>query len=259
MTPRMVILAAGEGKRLRPLTEDKPKCMIEVAGKTLLQWQMEAAGRLGLEKVAVVTGYRSDLFDKRSGRWYDNPDYLETNMVETLWCARPEFQGEMIVSYGDILYEDCVLQSLVAAEGPISVVVDIGWRPYWEARFPDPLSDAESLRLDEDGRIVEIGQKVSAIEEVQGQYVGLMKFGLSGIEALQETYLKLKDNGVVGRSRRPFRKMHMTDLLQEIVEAGYRVDAVAIERRWIEIDSLADYQLARQHVRPGTSGPVIEL
>jgi choline kinase len=250
----MVILAAGKGQRLRPLTDERPKGLMEVAGKPLIEWQIEAAARQGLGEVAVVTGYKADMFTQRGCRWYHNPCYAETNMVETLWCAKDEFHGEIIVSYGDILYEDSVLMALIASESPISVVVDVEWRCYWEARFTDPMSDAESLRLNGDGCILEIGQKAGAIEEVQGQYIGLMKFAGSGLLTLQEVYAGLAGRQTVGRAGRPFRKMYMTDLLQAIIDAENRVQAVPVHRKWLEIDSTSDYELANKHVQPGPNG-----
>ena len=138
MTPRMIILAAGEGTRLRPLTDERPKCLVEVAGKPLIDSQIQAASRLGLQNIAVVTGYQAERFGKRNCRWYHNSDYANTNMVETLWCASPEFQGDMIVAYGDIIYADSVLEVLIESDATISVVIDLGWRPYWEARFSNP-------------------------------------------------------------------------------------------------------------------------
>ena len=254
MSPRMIVLAAGEGKRLRPLTGDRPKCLVEVAGKPLIKWQIEAAWRLGVRDIAVVTGYRAEKFRQRECRRYHNADYANTNMVETLWCAKPEFRKEMIVSYGDILYEDSVLRALIQSDAPISVVIDTEWRPYWELRFPDPLSDAESLRLDGNGNIMEIGQKVTAIESIQGQYIGLMKFRGQGIEMLQEVYMRFKTNGEVWKGERSFQKMYMTDLLQAIIDAGYKVHAVPVRRRWLEIDCMADYELANQHARSGSDG-----
>lgn len=254
MTPRMIILAAGEGQRLRPLTEDRPKCLVEVAGKPLIDWQIEAASRVGIRQITVVSGYRAERLESRGHQQRHNPDYATTNMVETLWCAKPDFQDDVIVSYGDILYEDSVLQRVIESTAALAVVVDLGWRPYWEARFPDPLGDAESLRLDREGRIVEIGQKAATLEEIQGQYIGLMKFRPRGLEGLERVYLKLRADGTMGPGGRPFRKMYMTDLLQAMIDAGHDVQAVPIHRKWIEIDSLSDYQLANRHVRPEPKG-----
>jgi choline kinase len=250
----MVILAAGEGQRLRPLTNDRPKCLVEVAGKPIIRWQIEAASRQGLGEVAVVTGYKADMFTQRGCRWYHNPRYAETNMVETLWCAKDEFHGEIIVSYGDILYEDSVLMALIASEAPISVVVDVEWLRYWQARFANPMSDAESLRLNGEGCILEIGQKATSLDDVCGQYIGLMKFGSAGIATLQQVYDGLAGGQSVVRSRRPFQKIYMTDLLQAIIDAGHRVQAVPVHRKWLEIDSLVDYELANKCAWPGESG-----
>ena len=259
MTCRMVILAAGEGTRLRPLTDQCPKGLVEVADKPLVNWQIEAAWRLGLREISVVTGYRAEKFKEPRCRWYHNPHYAETNMVETLWCATPEFKGELIVSYGDIIYENSVLETLIKSETPISVVIDLDWRPYWEARFTDPLSDAETLRVDDEGHILEIGQKPGTIDEIQGQYIGLMKFKSEGLDALQSTYQALKDDKMSPRSSQPFQKMYMTDLLQAIIDAGHPVHAVPIHRKWLEIDSMADYHLANQHAQGDPNGLAITI
>ena len=255
MTPqKMIILAAGEGQRLRPLTADRPKCLVEVGGKPLIDWQIETAERLGIRDITVVTGYRAERVGDRGQRRRHNPDYATTNMVETLWRARREFHGEVIISYGDILYEDSVLQALIDSAAPISVIVDLAWRSYWEARFSDPLRDAETLRLDHEGRILEIGQKPLTMDEIQGQYIGLLKFRGQGLEQLQQVYQRLKVGGVVAHGARPFEKMYMTDLLQAIIEAGHEVRAVPIRRKWLEIDSLDDYALANHGVRPRPDG-----
>jgi len=258
LAPRLVILAAGEGSRLRPLTDHRPKAMIEISGKPLVEWQIECAERLGMKDVVVVTGYRADAFKDGRCRYYHNSQYAETNMVETLWCARPELEEEVVVSYGDILYQDDVLCALVESSAAISVVVDLGWRPYWEARFDDPLSDAESLRL-ADGAILEIGQKPLALDDIEGQYIGLMKFTGEGLEALNRAYESLKSAGVVGKECRPFGKMYMTDLLQTTIEAGYEVRAVPTQRGWIEIDSFDDYLLAQRHTSAGPEGVRISI
>jgi len=255
----MIILAAGEGTRLRPLTDDCPKCLVEVADKPVLNWQLDAAERLGLRYVSLVTGYRADQIQDQACRLYHNPEYASTNMVESLWCAQAEFQDEFIVSYGDIIYEDKVLRALIDSDAAISVVIDMEWLSYWQARFDDPLTDAESLRLDEDWRIQELGQKPASIEEIQGQYIGLMKFKGAGITTLQRVYAGLGDRSVGSPDARPFRKMYMTDLLQAIVDAGNEVRAVPVNRGWLEVDSVSDLDLANRNVLPGPEGPRISI
>ncbi len=248
--PRMVILAAGKGERLRPLTDERPKCLVDVAGKSLLDWQLDAALRAGIRDVAIVTGHRAERLPERGVRRYHNPAYAETNMVETLRCAKPELCDDAIVSYGDILYEDVVLRSLLASAHPIAVVVDLGWLSYWQARFEDPLRDAETLRLSGGGRILEIGRRPAELSQIEGQYIGLMRFRAEGLTHLDAVYAEMARRG-------PVAQMYMTDLLQAVIDAGHPVQAVPVRRRWLEIDSIADYELANRSVQAGPEGPRI--
>ena len=119
---------------------------------------------------------------------------MTTNMVESLFCAKDKLIDSVIVSYGDIIFESHIIEKLINSVHDICVVVDEGWKDYWETRFENPLDDAESLVIDEDGFIVDIGQKVKNIEEIQGQFVGLMKFQNDGLNNIKRFYEKTKKN-----------------------------------------------------------------
>ena len=245
----IIILAAGQGTRLRPLTNNLPKCLIEVSGKALLDWQLYAASSLDIRKIGIVTGYMNETVQGRSATYFHNPNYETTNMVETLWCASSIFANKFVVSYGDIIFETDVLDSIVSANNhPISVVVDKGWQPYWERRFDDVLSDAETLQVDTDDYILSIGQKPRSIKEIDGQYIGLMKFQDEGVDILRTVYNNAKQESLEGRyplrGQRPFQNLYMTDILQGIIDVGFPVHQVSIERGWLEIDTLSDLQLA---------------
>ena len=111
---RAVILAAGCGTRLRPLTDNRPKCMVELAGSSLLERQLMVLRAAGIDQITVVTGFRSDKIDADGCHLVHNPDYSVTNMVATLFCAREAFSAEhdLLISYGDIVYEPRVLASV---------------------------------------------------------------------------------------------------------------------------------------------------
>ena len=162
---KLIILAAGSGTRLRPYTEDRPKCMAPVGGRPLIDWLVETAERAGINGIVIVRGYRAENLilsteaQSLKPEYVLNPDFATTNMVFSLWTARHTFTDPVIISYADILYEPEVLVSLMASPDEISVVVDRSWRNYWENRFDDPLSDAESLAIGDDGNIQSIGQK----------------------------------------------------------------------------------------------------
>lgn len=243
---RLIILAAGQGTRLQPLTEARPKCLVPLAGRPWLEWQLEAVREAGIamKDVVLVGGYRAEQLRAFGVDVVVNPAYATTNMVQSLFCADALFGDACVVSYGDILYTPQILQALLANRDPVAVVVDRQWRSYWQQRFADPLQDAESLRMDEVGRILSIGQRVSDVREIQAQYIGLTAFRGAGIEALRTTFA----------SARAKARLFMTDLLQHMIDAGHAVSAVPVDGGWLEVDSLRDLELAERLMAQGRVG-----
>jgi choline kinase len=236
---RAVVLAAGEGNRLRPLTADRPKCLVELAGRPLLAWQLDALGHAGVEDVTIVTGYRADAITLGTRRVH-NPRYADTNMVASLMCARAAFDGtdDVLIAYGDIVYEPRLVDALRSTRSDIGVVVDRQWRRLWDLRMEDPLADAETLRLDADGYLVELGRTPERAEDIEAQYVGLVLVRAAHAVAWCDRYDALAPDGdYEGRDR---DHMFMTAYLQLIVDAGVRVDAVVVDGGWLEVDTLED-------------------
>ena len=238
---KAIILAAGEGKRLRPYTLDRPKCLVEIAGISLLDLQLEVMRSRGLQEIVLIGGYRSEMLRNRGSRLYVNAGYRETNMVWTLFCAEDELDGDLIVSYGDIAYSGEILDRLLASPADIAVAIDREWEPYWSARNADPLVDAESLRLASDGQILELGRPPTSLGEIQGQFMGVMKFTTAGLESLKSlvrsSSARLLPGGV------SLQNAYMTDLLQAAIDQGVRVDSVSMNGGWIEVDTVSDLEL----------------
>lgn len=244
----MIILAAGRGTRLHPLTETRPKCLVELGGKPLLEWQMAAARAVGIDDFVVVGGYLANQLEYLGVPVVVNADFETTNMVATLFCAEDRFGDGFILSYSDIVYGLPVLEALLLDQSPTGVVVDRDWLKYWEMRFEDPLSDAESLRMGS-GRLIEsIGQRESDIERIQAQYIGLMAFRGPGVGALRQAYANAQHADANGRhpfnQSRSLDNLYMTDLLQGMIDLGHPVTAVPINGGWMEIDDLHDLELA---------------
>ncbi|MEC7641582.1 MAG: phosphocholine cytidylyltransferase family protein [Nitrospinota bacterium] len=252
---KAIILAAGEGSRLRPLTDSTPKCLVELAGKPLLDWQTHALRQCGIHNIIVVRGYLARKIDRPDLRFYDNRDYATTNMVASLWCAAREFTEDIVVCYADIIFNNDILEPLVKSPSEISVVVDLDWEAYWKERFDDPLADAESLKMDSHGKITSIGQKTQTLAEIEGQYIGLMKFTTAGLEKINASYQQAVATSVQGGQAwgqsRPVAKAYMTDLLQGLILEGALLQAVKVSGGWLEIDSLADYTLAKKYLQNG--------
>ena len=102
----------------------------------------------GISDIVIVTGYCRNKIQVPGVKYYENKFFASTNMVETFFCAEKEIEGEVIVSYGDIIYEKGVLNKLLSAKSDFSIVVDKNWKAYWESRFSNILDDAESLTIE---------------------------------------------------------------------------------------------------------------
>ncbi len=248
---RALILAAGQGSRLRPLTDDRPKCLVELAGRSLRERQVEVLARLGIVNPVVVAGYRSEMIEALGHTVILNPRYARTNMVETLFCARAAMgtDQDLVIAYGDIVYEPGVLQRLLHCRDPLAVIVDRNWREYWARRFPEPLQDAETLKLGPGDRLLELGRKPRAYAEIQAQYIGLIKVRADHVQPLVHTYEALDRHAFY--DGKDFANMYMTSFIQHLVDAGWHVQAVPVDGGWLELDSLQDYHL---YQRLGASG-----
>ena len=134
--PRAILLAASRGKELGPLTERRPKCMIDVRGEPLLQRLVRTLNGSGLRDVTVVRGYRKEAIDLAGIESVDNDRYDETGEAASLACAYNRLYGPCLISYGDILFRRHVLDGLLAADGDIVTVVDARRRTD-SARSPD--------------------------------------------------------------------------------------------------------------------------
>ena len=146
---KLIILAAGEGNRLRPYTEKLPKCLVNLKEKSLLSHQLSSINKCNIshDNIALVGGYKSELLERLSIKTFINPKYSSTNMVSTLFCAKDFMQPDedLVISYGDIVYEEKVLRTLMSSNAEISVVADEKWERLWRLRMNDPLDDAETL------------------------------------------------------------------------------------------------------------------
>lgn len=229
-----IILAAGRGSRMKSYTDEMPKCLVSVRGKTLLQRQIDSLHASGVSKIAVVSGYRRECLPLEGMTEFFNPRWRETNMVSSLACAAQWLrQDSCIVSYSDIFYPPDAVVKLVENTAPISITYDSEWLELWSNRFSDPLSDAETFRIDENGYVVEIGGKANSVSEIQGQYMGLLKItpdGWSEIERVRQALSSFERDC-----------LQMTKLLQLVIaQNGIAVKGTEFSGTWGEVDSPDD-------------------
>ncbi|MEZ5659095.1 MAG: phosphocholine cytidylyltransferase family protein [Burkholderiaceae bacterium] len=238
-----IILAAGRGSRMLARTEDRPKCLVEVAGRPILDWSLDALREAGIERVTIVAGYRAQMLAGRADDLIENVGWQGTNMVRSLICAAGLLRrGPVIVSYSDILYHADHVRALRDCDADLALTYDERWLELWEERFEDPTVDAESFTHDR-GRLIAIGSRVDDLMRVQGQFMGLLRFTPAGwrqVEAVMQTM-----------PAEVLDRLDMTSLISRLLAADTEVAVVPIRGRWCEVDSESDLALAQAHARDG--------
>ena len=230
---KAIILAAGRGRRMKNLTEERPKCLVELHGKPLLDYQLDALRGAGITDIAIVTGYKNEMLSGYDLFKFHNSRWAETNMVSSLACAEEWLHaGPCIVSYSDIIYNSSAIVSLMKSAAALTVAYDPNWLRLWEKRFADPLIDAETFRIDTEGKILEIGGKPKTLNEIQGQYMGLLQFRPQGWAAMQK----------IRQAMSPLMRdnLDMTRTIQLMIEDDFYINGLPICEKWGEVDSFDD-------------------
>lgn len=242
---KAIILAAGKGTRLKKYTKNQPKGMLEFSNKTLIQRQIDIYRELGINDIIIVTGYKSQKISYQGIKYYHNSKYSSTNMLESFILAREEFDDDIIVSYSDIIFEKNILMKLIRSKSKIVVTVDLNWKKYWLERYDTFKYDLEGLKIDKNGYIIDIGDPKPIINDIDGRYIGLLKFKKNILKKINRIYDENKFiywNKPWGRSKHFFQKAYFTDLIYMIIKENISVSALKISSGWLEFDTNQDYE-----------------
>ena len=248
---KAIIIAAGMGSRLKPLTNNKPKCLLKIRGRTILERQLEGLRGCGINDISLVRGYKKEMLKFPGIKYYENTDYLNNNILSSLFFAEKEMDNAFIFSYSDIIYQKNIVEKLLQNNSDISLVVDYDWLKQYTNRKKHPVSEAELVKA-ENGKIARIGKSVVTLKKAQGEFIGLAKFSKKGAEILKEEYQKLVRKYQDRKNQRFqnaafFEKAYLTDMIQYLINRGYPIDSVDIKGGWVEIDTDEDIAKARKN------------
>ncbi len=237
---KVIILAAGQGSRLLPLTQDTPKALLDIHGQTLIGRQIDAFAACGVREFVVVTGFRPDLMDealariaRRNGvnvRTIHNPFYAVADNLASCWMARHEMDGDFIQVNGDNVFRTNLAKALLAAEGAPVIAAVARKRHY----------DADDMKVTlKGGRLLHIGKELP-IAEVNAEALGFYVFRGEG-PALYRATLEEMIREADG--------LHQwfpaaIDRLAQRAEVRV-VDLTGLE--WCEVDYPTDLKLAREY------------
>lgn len=252
---KAIILAAGRGMRLGKYTESIPKGLLKLSGKTILEMQIECYRNAGITDISIVKGYRGELINFSGVKYYWNRDFDTTNMVVSLIKAAKEFTDDVIISYADIVFEPEILEQMIESKKDIAVLVDNSWEKYWYMRYGTINYDLESLIINDEGNILEIGRTVISKDEMNARYIGVLKFSRERLKEVLNIVTEASTYYSVTpwkHSGKPYPKAYMTDLLQAIIDKGVEVKAEKVSNGWLEFDSVKDYENALLWISNGT-------
>ena len=245
-----IIVAAGMGKRLRGLTDDRPKCMIEINGITLFARQTEILLRNGISEVNVVVGHKKECFTEKTFTYFTNRDYENNNILQSLFCAEKAMGKGLLCSYSDIIYDAIIVKQMLNQHSDMAIAVDPDWKSHYEGRIEHPIAEAE-LVFSEDGKTVSKIHKNGDHKNALGEFLGIACFSERGANVLKEVFGELRNNhekmpDKPFHSASSFKQAYLTDMFQEMVDGGYRINIVEIAGKWNEIDTPEDLRSARE-------------
>lgn len=238
---KAVILAAGQGTRIRSVHGERPKCLIEVDESTILDHQLEALYLAGINDVAIVVGYEKEQIKTHVNRgnrgsrqriqFLENPAFAISNNIYSLWLATEWLRGDSFVCLNaDVVFDPEILRSAVRSPAPISMIVDPLWR------------DETMKVIIEGDRVVRMNKKISR-EEFSGTYIGITVFHYAIQERFFGSMSDLISKGQVN--------VFFNAAVQELADAGVHVGFTSTDGLpWAEIDDPLDLNFAQQSVFP---------
>ncbi|QGN55395.1 sugar phosphate nucleotidyltransferase [Novosphingobium sp. Gsoil 351] len=238
MIEHAILLSAGQGSRMLPLTAERPKCLIEFSGRSLLAWQIEMLARGGVKRIDVVTGFMTDMVDAELAALQDprveitsrfNPFYKVADNLGSCWIARDAMDGDFLILNGDTLVsEEIVAKVQVGSDWPIAVTVDV-----------KPAYDSDDMKVTRDpatGRLERIGKTLTAAQS-DAESIGFLAFRGEGAALFREA--------VRAAMRTPEGVQHWyLKVIDGLAPTG-KVGTVSIEGMgWGEVDFLNDIEAA---------------
>lgn len=247
---KAIIISAGSASRLGELTKEKPKGLLDINGKTILDRQISLFRKNGIDEIIIITEPHKN-FGIENVSYINDEHYEQHDVLGSLMTAKDEIKGRVLTSYSDILFEESILQQLLEFSGDIGIPVDLDWEKSYEGRTEHPKSEADNVLI-KNKKIIRIQKEIEkmAVDEVMGEFLGPMILSEKGSEIFVENYLKLQQTHHGPFHKAPsLKKAYLTDMLQELIDLGYNVNPIIINGKWCEIDTPQDLEKARKLFR----------
>ena len=244
---RAIILAAGEGSRMGKLTQNIPKPLLDINGKSIIERQLSSLKQNGILDIIIITGPHHEKFNFEKIRYVRDENFLEHDQLGSLISAKKEIDGDVIILFADIIFENTVLAKILESKSDISIAVDMNWERTYTSRPNSSFDEADKVRF-EQGNVSKIFKTMTEEDKKFeiGEFIGLMKLSKNGSKQLVNCYEKIHTHEGKFHDARSIEKAKLVDLLQELIENKIKIDAIPITGKWCEIDTEEDLEIAKK-------------
>ena len=245
---KAIIIAAGQGSRLGDLTKNLPKPLLDINGKSILKRQIELFHKFGIEDIIIVRGPHKEKFHFNDVIYIEDTDYLHGEQTSSLMFARNEIIGDVIISFGDIIFDESILKQLLESDDEVVLCTDQNWQKSYEQRtdVSQKFSDFVALK---NKQIIKFFKNSDDIIEKNSivEFIGLMKLSKIGSEKIIKIYNYLEKNHVGEfHYASSFKKAKIIDLLEELRLKNINIKTKNIDGVWCEIDTPQDLEIAKR-------------
>ena len=243
---KAIILAAGEGSRMGKLTQNIPKPLVTVNGKSIIQRQITLFHEKKIDDIIIVTGPNSDKFNFKDVTYVKDQNYREHEVLGSLMEAKNLMNTEIIMTYSDILFDKAILDQILNFQGDIGVSTEMNWLSTYQNRIHHPLSQADNVLIN-DGKITEIRKNMAKYlkNEKLGEFFGIMHLSSTGAKNFVNVYDRLVKNHTGPFHDAPsLKKAYLTDMLQELIDLNFDVKPILCKGVWCEMDTPEDLEIA---------------
>ncbi|HVW24167.1 MAG TPA: NTP transferase domain-containing protein [Polyangiaceae bacterium] len=247
---KAIIIGAGRGSRLGPRTERVPKTLVEVMGRPMLDFILDALveGGVARKDIVFIAGYAEAAVRSRYPdlTYVRNEDWANNNILLSLFKARAHLKDGFLSTYADIIYESDIVRRLLGSPSDLALGCDTRWRRRYVDRSQHPESDAEKLRAD-GTRVVELSRTIPS-ERASGEFIGVMKATATGARQLAEAFDRARAGfeGRTYREGRSFERAYLIDLLADMLEQGVEMHREDTPGGYMELDTLEDLAAAER-------------
>ena len=244
---KVIIIAAGTGARLGKEVSKLPKALLEVNGQTILSRQISILKKIGIEEVVVITGPYAEKFPPIDVNYVNDAKHNEHDVLGSLLVAKDYIQGDIVITYSDILFDENVLRQIIQQECDIGIAIDMDWKQAYEGRTLHPLTEAENVLLDDNKNVLKIQKNIKSNTDMVGEFLGLIKLSSHGAKILTDKfeYLLANHTGTFHNAA-SLKKAYFTDFIQELVNSKIVVTPIFISGKWCEVDTNQDLKRAQK-------------